>query len=151
MDELYEQNVELERGIKAAEVLARGMISELEAVRVAFTYFCDAENLNWTTQGREGSKLRALHMQELSNLRKSLGETHAKEIADLACKLKEESVLKEEALTKVQQLLQESSSLEKKNIENTDRLLADSRVIFGTPSLSKVCRLLGPFCVLWSM
>lgn len=120
IESLYAKTISLERSSKAAEIFSRSIVVELEATRTALTLYCETETQHWTASGRDSAEMSARHAHELSDLQRRLGDAHAKELAELNIQLQEEARLKEEALKRVQWLLEEEAHLEEANRNTSD-------------------------------
>ena len=116
---LYKQAISFERSFQAAEIFGRSVVMELEAVCGELRVLHDFSRHHLTASGRESEEIRALHIEELVCLQKRLEDAHAKEIAELQARLREEFRAKEDALAKVKHLREEETRLNDANRRNS--------------------------------
>jgi hypothetical protein len=121
---LYTQAISFERSFQAAEIFGRSVVMELDAVCGELRELHDFSRNYLTTSGHESEELRAQHIKELTCLERRLEDAHAKEIAELQAKLREELRAKEDALSKVKQLQDEEARLATQLSAETDKMRA---------------------------
>lgn len=100
---MHSQAIARERSCKAAEVFSVTLVAELEVILSALDLFRLTESQNWADAFRHAD---ASHARALCELEKILKEAHANEVALLNSAMQEQQRLKDEALSRVQQLLE---------------------------------------------
>ena len=134
IEAMHSRAIALERSCKAAEIFSVALVAELQAIYTGLGDVRLAEAQYWADTERDaahaGTQRDVTHARELADLQKRLEEAHAKEVAALSSTLQEEQRLKDEALKRVQQLLEEEAQLEEANRSTSDsvkKFLADLR------------------------
>jgi C-terminal processing protease CtpA/Prc len=120
IEAMHSQAIARERLCKAAEVFSVTLVAELEAIRSALDLFRLAEAQTWADAVRHTD---ASHARALSELEKILKEAHTTEVALLTSVLQEQQRLKDEALSRVQQLLEGEASTS----DSVKKFLTDMR------------------------
>ena len=121
IDKLYAQAIAFERSFQAAEIFSRVIITELENVGSDLRALHDASRDHLTSSGRACDTLRAMHAQELANLRTHLEDAHTMKIAGMQARLQEEIRSKEEALRRVTKFQEEEVQWREENGKNSNR------------------------------
>ena len=103
IEAMHSQAIARERSCKAAEVFSVTLVAELEVILSALDLFRLTESQNWADAFRHAD---ASHARALCELEKILKEAHANEVALLNSAMQEQQRLKDEALSRVQQLLE---------------------------------------------
>ena len=121
IDKLYAQAFAFERSFQAAEIFSHFIVNELENVGSDLRALHDASRDHLTSSGRASDTLRAMHAQELANLRTHLEDAHTMKIAGIQARLQEEIRSKEEALRRVAHFQEEGAQWREENGKNSNR------------------------------